>query len=185
MGSGRGKKNEQAALQTAQTAYKEYTPDPLEEMRKKRTMKFLGDFDSGKDVKDMEALSPFLNLYNNAKNSQSNQQIGRGVVALGRSGNTDAQVSDLDKYVQAQREQDASGMLYDAANEGYQNAVNESQNLINIDQTRKANRAGIANQMYGIQLNRPKQKPLWERLLGIGASAGSTIAGGWLAGRGE
>lgn len=177
IGSNRGKKNEAQALQTAQTAYQEYKPSPLEERRTARTMKFLDDFEGGKDVKDIEALSPFLNLYNNSKNSQSNQMIGKGVVALGQNPNADSQVSDLQKYVNAQREQDASGMLYNAANEGYQNAVNEGQNLINVDQTRKANRAGIANQMYQIQVGRPKQKPLWERILGYTIQAGQAAAG--------
>jgi hypothetical protein len=177
MGSGRGKKNEKAALQTAQTAYNEYKPSPLEEKRTARTMKFLDQYEGGTDVKDMEALSPFLDLFNNAKNSQMNQRIGSGVVALGRSGNSDSQITDADKYIQAQREQDAAGMLYNATNDAYRGATDESYNLINVDQSRKANRVGLANNMYQIQMQRQKNKPLWERILGYTIQAGQAAAG--------
>lgn len=181
MGSGRGKRSEQQAEKRSVTAFNEYTESPLEKMRNERTMKFLQDFEGGKDVKDIEALSPFLNLYNNAKNSQANQMVGRGVVALGRNPNADSQVSDLDKYVQAQREQDAAGMLYNAANDAYQGAVNESNNLISFDQSRKAGRAGLANQMYHTVVNRPRQTPLWQRLLQMGVGAGTQIASAGMA----
>ncbi len=183
MGSSRGKQKENKAEARVDQAYAEYKPSPLEEMRTKRTMKFLQDFEGGKDVKDIEALSPYLNLFNNAKNSQSNQMVGRGAVALANPGAAN-QVSDLDKYVQAQREQDASGMLYNAANEGYQDAVSESGALMNMDQQRKAGRLGFANQQYHTVMNRPQRIPLWERLLKIGASAGTSIASGGMGGGG-
>lgn len=174
MGSGRGKKDEQAAKATADAALSNYKENPLEAQRTQRTMKFLSEFDSGKDVKDMEALSPYYNLYNSAKNQQTNQQIGRGAVALG--GASTSQLSDNDKYIQAQREQDASGMLYNAANQGYGDAVNESQFLINTEQGRSANKVGLANQMYHTQVNRPKRPALWERLLGMAVQGAGTFA---------
>lgn len=178
MGSGRGtnKKDERQALTRVNTQFDEYKADPLEEARKQRTMKFLSEFDSGKDVKDMEAVSPYYNLYKNAKNSQANQMVGRGVVALGRNPNADSQVSDLEKYVQAQREQDAAGMLYDATNQAYNDANQESNFLIGVDQNRKSNKLGAATGIYSTILNRPRQKPLWEKLLGYGMQAAQTAA---------
>lgn len=181
MGSGRGRKAEDKAEARSEQAYQQYTPSPLEEKRNARTMKFLDDFEGGKDVKDIDAVRPYYDLFQNAKNSQKNQMIGRGVVALGRNGNADSQVSDLDKYVQAQREQDAAGMLYGATNQAYGDALGESQYLIGVDQQRKAGRAGLAANMYQTVLHRPERKPLWERLLGMGVGAGATIASAGMA----
>jgi hypothetical protein len=177
MGSSRGNQAQELAQAktTADTQLNNFTENPLEKLRKDRTMKFLTQFDGGADVKDMEALSPYYNLYNNAKQSQTNQQVGRGAVALG--GAPTSQLSDLDKYTQAQREENAQGMLYNAANEGYQGAVNESQSLINTEQSRASNKAGLAANMYQAQLARPRQAPLWERLLGMGIQGAGAVAG--------
>lgn len=176
MGSSRGKNQEKVAETRFNTAYDDYKADPLEKYRSERTMNFMKEFDSGKDVKDMEAVSPYYNLFQNAKNAQMNGQIGKGVVALGQNPNSDRQVSDQDKYLQSQREQNASGMLYDATNNAYNGAMNESQFLINTAQNRAGNRLNTAGNMYSNILNRPKQPSLFERIMGIATGAGRTAA---------
>ncbi len=182
MGSSRGRNLEDTAQKKADVAFNEYQASPLETQRVERTSKFLKQFDSGTDVKDMEAVSPYLQLWKNAKNRQTNQMVGRGAVALGQNPNVEAQLTDQDKYLQAQREQEASGMLYDSTNQAYSDAVNESQNLIGYDQSRKAGRAGLAENRYQTVINRPTRIPLWERLLGMGVAAGTTIATGGMSG---
>jgi len=176
MGSGRGRtQEEQQARQRADESFNNYKASPLEEMQNQRTMSFLKDWDSGKDVSQIAQLSPYLNLYNNAKSSQENQMVGRGAVALGQNPNTDRQLTDLDTYTQAKREQDAAGMLYNSANVAYGDAMGQSQYLINTDQNRLGNKANMAGQWYQAVMNRPKQPSFWERMLGMGVGAGAQL----------
>lgn len=176
---GKQKKEEEQARQSYQQEIQAYKPSPLEEAETARIMKFRKQWDGGTDVKDIEGLAPYLDLFNASKQGQESARVGTGMFALGgqnTSGNV-SQASDLEKLIQSQKEQAGQGMLYNAANQANMEATGQGNFLINTDQQRKAGRSGLAGQFYQTTLQRPRDTPWWKTALGL-AMGGAQAAGG-------
>lgn len=179
---GKQKKEEQQAHNQANQTIQEYKASPLEEAETARIMKFRKQWDGGTDVKDIEGLAPYLDLFNSSKQGQENARVGTGMFALGgqNSAGDVSKASDLEKMIQSQKEQAGQGMLYNAANNANAEATGQGNFLINTDQQRKAGRAGLAGNFYNSILNRPQKTPWWQTALGLATGAASAAGGlGW------
>ncbi|MEZ5427284.1 MAG: hypothetical protein R2747_13525 [Pyrinomonadaceae bacterium] len=175
--SSRGKKDERAQLKReADAATREWQPTALEQLQEQNTLTFLKDWDSGKDVKDIEGLRPYLNLYQNAAASQDAEKLGGGVFNL--SGEGAGKMAEKMRSQNALRkEQAASGQLYDSANQAYSYASGVlTPSLIQTQEARNSGKASLANQRYQAFLNQPQSPNPWLQALGIGAGVAGMFA---------
>lgn len=152
--------------------------DPLETAQRARVQGFLDDMKAGKDVRDMEYVRPYFNLYNSAINRQTDE---KGVGTLGfnaLSGGGGGKMAGLiGEQLKARRDQDASGQLYNSFNAAQADATNNQLPfLIGTEQSRMANKANMATGLYSTYLNRPQRQSIWERILLAGIQGGSQIA---------
>lgn len=180
MGTGRGKEKQQESqlLTNAQSAQAAYQESPLEAQQRARVQGFLSDLDAGKDVRDINYVKPYLNLYNNAINRQTDE---KGVGTLGfnaLSGEGGGKMAGLiGAQLKARRDQDASGQLYNSVNAAQADATNNQLPfLIGTEQSRMANKAHMATGLYSTYLNRPQRQSIWEKMLLAGIQGGSQIA---------
>lgn len=174
MATGRGKKEETNLQNQAQTAYNEYKPSALETKQNDRVTNFLSDMDSGKDVKDIDYLRPYYNLYNNAASDDFSGLSGVGLLGNNALSGSNGQIAGvIGKQLASRRQQEASGDLYNAVNDAQTAATNEGNYLINTEQNRMAGKAGLANERYTAYLNRPRKPSIWEQLLQGGMQAGA------------
>lgn len=181
MGTSRGKeKKREEVLQTqADTATAEWQPSELEKQQESRVSGFLKDWDSGKDVKDISFLRPFMNLFQGAKTGQAAEKLGAGALNLSGAG-AGGMAEVMRQQNQLRKEEAASGQLYDSANGAYQYASGTlAPSLMGMSENRLSGKAQLANQRYNSYLNRPKTPSPWMQLLtsGIGA-AGAAASGG-------
>lgn len=179
MGSSRGKQQTTQAKTQADTAYREYTPSPLEIEQNNRILKFNRQRDNGTDIKDIDAVSPYYNLFEGAKRNQENSMVGTGALALAGDTNRSKDAGRLQQQMQSEKEQNAAGMLYNAYNQTDANLNNQGNFLIGVDQQRKSGRAGMAQQMYQTELHKPKNTPWWQTALGVGGQVGSAAIKRW------
>ncbi len=178
MGTGRGKRQEETYRKDADAQIAAWQPTPIETKKNERVTKFLGDWDSGKDVSEMDYVKPYFNLYNSAVNRQQNEEQGVGALGTNQLTGGDGRMGGLiGKQIAARNQQDASGQLYNAANQAYEGATNEGEFLINTSEGRAGNKAGLMQQRYTSYLNRPKKPSIWETLLQGGLQAGAAYAG--------
>lgn len=185
MGTSRGKKQEETYRKEADTARAEVKASPLEEKRNASAMQFFNDIESGKDVSEIAALKPNLNLYNAAVSDQQNDRKGTGILQLGARGANPNQAAALDTYMKYQRQQNAAGQLENAYNATYADySGNLSPLLMQMSNQRQATKAGLAQDAYKTYLNRPKTPSIWEKLLQGGISAATAyVTGGMSAGK--
>lgn len=176
MGSSRGKNTTETNLQNqSQQAYDAIQPTAFETEEEARIKKFRDDWDSGKDIGEMDYVKPYFNLYNSAVNRNSDEQ---GVGAMGYNGLTGdngKMAALVGEQLKSRRQEDASGQLYNAANQAYEGATNEGITLSGMDENRMATKAGVANQRYSTYLNRPRVPSIWEKLLLGGVQAAGQV----------
>jgi hypothetical protein len=179
MGTGRGaKKKEENLEREATAATNAWQATPFETEETARINKFRKQWDDGTDIGSMDYVKPYFNLYKSAINRDTDEQ-GVGVLgANGLSGASGAQAGLIGQQLKARREQDASGQLYDAANEAYADSTGQGNVMAQMTGSRLAGKAGLANQRYTSYLNRPKKPSIWETLLmktieGAGQAAGA------------
>jgi hypothetical protein len=177
MGSSRGKNSTENNLSNqSQQAYDAWQPTALETKQNDRTIKFLDDWDSGKDIGEMDAVKPYFNLYNSAVNRDADEQ---GVGAMGfndlTGGGNGKMAALVGEQLKSRRQQDASGQLYGAANQAYSDAQNEGNVLSGMAEGRMAGKAGLAEQRYSAYLNRPRVPSIWEKLLLGGVQAAGQV----------
>ncbi|HEX8636658.1 MAG TPA: hypothetical protein VF692_01245 [Pyrinomonadaceae bacterium] len=177
MATGRGKKEEQRLQQEATTATNAWQPSELEKKLEANTLGFLNDWDSGKDVKDISGLQPYMNLFQNAKKGEAAEKLGGGILNLGNANSGMAE--KMRQQVQLRQEESASGQLYDAANAAHAGATGVlAPQLMNLSENRLSGRAQLANQRYSNYLNRPKTPNPFLQLLGTGMQAAATAYAG-------
>lgn len=141
-------------------------------------IKFQDDWDSGKDIGEIDYVKPYVNLYNSAVNRQAGEEQGVGALGTNElTGGGGKMGSLIGQQLASRRQQDASGQLYNAANEAYENAQGEGDSLIATANNRLSGKAGLAEQRYTSYLNRPKKPSIWEQLLTGGMSAVGSYAG--------
>jgi hypothetical protein len=174
MGSGRGKKQEINLQNQDQAAIdKAATPNPLQQQEQDRLMKFNNDWDSGKDVSQIDYLRPYYNLYNNAQRD-STDQAGVGLLGNNALAGSNGKLAGLiGQQVQARQQDQAAGNLYNAANSAHADAMGEANTVSAQDTAQRMGVANLANQRYTSYLYRPKQTPFWQQLVmgGLGAAA--------------
>jgi hypothetical protein len=163
----KAEKQREADLQKqSDAAVAAWKPSPLEEAQQKRVTGFLSDWDSGKDVSEIDYLRPYYNLYNNAADDTPDM-AGEGLLGNNMLSGANGQVAGLiGKQLQSRRQQDASGQLYNAATAAHADATgSQIPFLVGTEQNRFAGKAGLADQRYMAYLNRPKKTPFWQSLL--------------------
>lgn len=173
MGTGRSKSKE-AQRQADESIARYAQPTPLEQLRNDQVMGFLRDWESGKDVKDISYLNPYLDLYNQAA-AESEPYAGEGIIAnnalSGASGNIAAQIG---QQLASRRKQQAAGQLYNAANAAYQTATGRDVPfLVGTEVNRRGDIARLKEQRYYQMLANKRQPGFWERLLQSGIQAGA------------
>lgn len=175
MGTGRGKKRERELERKADVATQQVQPSELEKLQEKNVLDFIKQWQSGKDVKDIDALSPHLNLFNNAKESENVEKLGGGGFNL--AGKEGAKVAGLVREQNALRkEQEAAGNLYNAANTAYGYATGSiAPRLMAAHENRVFGKAQLANNRYNAYLNRPQKPNPW--LMAFG-QVGQAFTGG-------
>lgn len=80
MGSSRGKQQETTLQNNAAADRNAWVASPLENKRNEDNLKFLKQWDDGTDVRQIDRLKPYLNLYDSASNRGKDEQ---GVGVLG------------------------------------------------------------------------------------------------------
>ncbi|MCA1623182.1 MAG: hypothetical protein LC768_07120 [Acidobacteria bacterium] len=182
MGTKRGKnqQRETEVRNDATTAINNWQPSPIETTQNKRITTFLGDMDAGKDVKDIEYIRPYFNLFQGGVNNRNAERVGGGGLNLsGAGGGQMAEV--MRQQNQLKKEEAAAGQLYNATNQAYQYASGAlAPSLMQMNENRLAGKAQMANQNYQSFLNRPKQPSPWLQLLTAGIGAAGTAASGSL-----
>jgi hypothetical protein len=179
MATGRGKKREQQLEQKADAQIAAWQPSPLEQQQTARTQKFLTDWDSGKDVGEIDALRPYMNLYNSSVNREQDE---RGIGAMGfndMTGGNGNMAAMVGEQLKARRQQQASGQLYNAANAAHADATgNQAQFLMGLSENRAAGKAGLVNNQLSAYYGRQKKPSIWETILGGAAQVGAAYVGG-------
>lgn len=177
MGTGRGRKREQELERKADNAIAQIKPSPLEDLKNRRTIDFLKDWESGKDVRDIDYLKPYLNLYDEAV-GQSQNYAGEGLLGNNALSGSNGQVAGLiGQQLADRRKQGAAGQLYNTANMAYMGANSDADNLINVENNRQMGRAGLINDQYTAYLGRQKKPSIWEQLLQGGMNVAASYAG--------
>lgn len=180
MGSSRGKTNrarEDAAYNATQASIQQWQPSELEKKQNERVLGFINDVDSGKDVKDIKYVSPYFNLYNNAKNTQNQERLGSGALQLGSQSNPNY-VARMREVNSERRQQEAAGQLSNAFNAAYSDATNQQiPFLTGLSEQRHAGKTQANSGLYQTLLHRPKQTPFWQQLVLAGISGGAQVAG--------
>lgn len=176
MGTGRGKREEKNLQNQAQAQMDAWQPTAIENKDTADILQFKNDWSSGKDIKDIDYLKPYYNLFNSAKNRETDE---RGIGAMGfndLTGGSGQLAGLIGRQLQARNEQNASGQLYNAANQAHDAATNQGNFLTGVADNRAAGKAGLANQRYTAYLNRPHRPSFWEKLLAGGQQAAASFA---------
>lgn len=183
MGSGRGNSQETNLSNQAEAAStKAAEVNPLQQAQQDRIKKYWGDLDAGKDVSQISYLSPYYNLFNNSKNANQNY-AGDGLLSdNAMAGGNGRMLGLIGQQMKARKEQQASGDLYNAANQAYGDSVSTGMGVANADTSQRLELANQANQRYSSYLNRPRKPSIWEQLLGGAMGAASSYVSGGMAG---
>lgn len=169
------KAQEKTYQQEADTQIEKIKPTPFEDYYNTRNLNLLKGLDSGKDVRDIAELSPYLNLYDSAAKDQP-ELAGEGLLSNNQLAGGNGQLAGLiGKQLQSRRQQDASGALYNAVQGARGEAVSGGQWGSQMDNTRNIAKSGILNDRYNSFANRRKQPGFWERLLTGGMAAGAQL----------
>lgn len=177
MPTGRGKKKEEGLGVQATAAYNQVQPTPLESKLEASSLAFLNDMSSGKDVKDIEALKPYTNIYNSATSDQQNDRKSNGLLDATGAGGGAAQAYGA--YLKYKRQQDAAGQLENAYNmTNAQVTGSIAPMLIGQANQRNMGRAGLAQQAFTSYQNRPADQGFWSTFKrSFGQSLGNTLGG--------
>jgi hypothetical protein len=90
----KAEKQREADLQKqSDAAVAAWKPSPLEEAQQKRVTGFLSDWDSGKDVSEIDYLRPYYNLYNNAADDTPDM-AGEGLLGNNMLSGANGQVAE-------------------------------------------------------------------------------------------
>jgi hypothetical protein len=172
MGSGRGHQQEQNLQNQSQAAINTAAQvNPLQQQQQDRLMKFNNDWDSGKDVSQIDYLKPYFNLYNNAS-KDTTDQAGVGLLGNNALAGSNGRLATLiGEQQKSRRQEDASGQLYNAANQARADATGEGNVISAADTNQRMGVADLSERRYTNYLNRPRQTPFWQTLLQGGMMA--------------
>jgi hypothetical protein len=178
MSSSRGRQQETNLQNQAQAATNAAAVvNPLQQQQQDRILNFNNQWDSGTDVKDINYLKPYYNLYEGAARD-TDPEAGGGLLANNLLSGANGRLATLIGEQQASRRKEAaSGQLYDAANQAQQAATSEGNVVAGADTAQRMGVANLANQRYTAYLDRPQRPSIWEQILGGAMNAGAAYAG--------
>lgn len=177
MATGRGKNKEEDYRKQADQHLDNYKAGEYETNQTRRINKFHSEWDAGKDVGGMDYVKPFLDLY---KGASANREAEQGMGVLGNNqltGGNGQMAGLIGQQLQSRRQENASGMLYDAVNSAHSDSVQQGNFMAQMGDNRLGNKANMSQQRYTAYLNRPKKPSIWETLLQGGLAAGAAYAG--------
>lgn len=162
-------------------------PDPLAERVRSSRMSWL-DAVEGKngpvDVTKMEAMAPYLDLWNRSRARRDGERMGTGALRLGAANQNPEIGARIDEANQLTREQDAAGELQNAFNMKDAEMRQSVMPLLGLQQSRDMGMAGLgvqsgqnAQSAYAQWLNRPRQRSPWLDLAFGGLNAAASFAG--------
>lgn len=183
MGTSRGKKEQQVNTAQAQveTAIQAVKPTELETKVQASSTKFLDDISAGKDVKDIEGMSPYYDLYNGAVNAgEAEKYSGGGALSFAENGGNSNLATLLRGQQQARNEQAGAGQLYNALNARRGQVEGNIVPLLMNSQANRDNTVlGARTGIYQSVLAQPEKTPFWQSALLAGIGGASSIATGY------
>lgn len=193
MGKNKGRQNEDALrAQAAAAAAKAEpaiqaaaTPDPLEELRRKRVMG-IEEWDQGlrgpKNIRNLPGGDTAIALFNDAKTARDAGRIGRGYATMTDGANPNF-LAAIDKEMQLERGLAASGALDAHVSDILEGNKAELYGLSGMANSRNMNIASLrsgndqaAQDRYLQYLMRPKQPSFLKQLALAAVSGGSQVA---------
>lgn len=178
MGTSRGKNKQELASREKQTqaAIQQWQPTELEKLQSDNTLNFLKDMQSGKDVKDISGVAPFMDLFNGAKNNQAAEKMGGGIMGAA-NGNASGMATALAAQNQRRKEEAASGGLMNAVSSAYQNATQVlAPSLMGMAENRNAGRVNFFGQRESEARQLANRPNPWLQVLQSGMQAAGTAA---------
>lgn len=131
-----------------------------------RNRNLLTGLSSGKDVRDISELSPYLNLYDSSVKDNTDYS-GDGLLSTNElSGGNSQQLGLISKQIAARNKQQAQGDLYNSVQNAQDAATSGLEWGAGMDQNRELGNAGMANQRYTAWVGRPKPPSIWQTILG-------------------
>ncbi len=160
-------------------------PDPLAERVRSSRMSWL-DSVEGKngpvDVTKIEAMAPYLDLWNKSRSRRDGERMGTGALRLGAANQNPEIAARISEQRQTEREQEAGGNLENAFRLKDAEMRESYMPLMGLQQSRDLGAAGFgvqasqnATSAYGQWLSRPQRPSFWGQLALGGLSAASNL----------
>lgn len=164
------KKIQEDLRTNAATTSASIQPTEFEKLKSDQAINFINQSQGSGGIEGIDALKPYLNLYNSAISDQKADRQSNGILNLARGGNP-AQAQALDTYMKYKRQQDAAGNLENAYNATNADLTGQGFNLAQMANSRNLGKASLAQQAYSTYLNRPKTPGVLDRILQFGQLA--------------
>lgn len=157
-----------------------YEKSPLEKKLEQRSLDILNFQESGKDIRDLGAMSPYIRMGEAALERGNRERMGTGALRLGDNG-ASGYTDQLKELRQKEMAQDYGVGLENAYAGVHAEALGSALPLAQLDQSRRNTGFSAASGMYGTILNRPQRQSWWERATGVvsglAGGAGSMLGG--------
>jgi hypothetical protein len=153
-GTKRRRAEQQAAQQQQQQAVKDAAPTADETELAAERKAWRDDKASSKDVVEYAAMKPYLGLADAARERQTQDRQGTGILNLASRMNP-AQAANYKIYTEAKRQQDAAMRLEDAYNMTDANMRGDAYTGMQIANNRNLGKLSALNQAMAIQYQRP------------------------------
>jgi hypothetical protein len=158
------------------------TPSPVETYMNDRTLKTLQSIDSAHDVSDIYGISPYLDMFNRAKTGEANQH-NVGTASMGDAYANPNLLAQQRQDRQAEREENASGMLENAVAGIKADATGSAMPLIQSNLQRNSMLLNSSDNRFGAARQANNQPGWFQNMLGqwvhgAGQGAGAAMAGG-------
>lgn len=180
MGSSRGKKEEKTLKKSADADMAAIVEDPLIVARRNNILGFNKQVAAGTDVSQMDALKPYLSLYNGAISDQQADRKSNGILNLAMNGDGAKGAGQAyEIYLKNKRQQDAAGMLENAYNQTSADFNNDSFRIGQMSDSRNMGKASLSQNAYESFAKRQAAKPgIFDRIMQVGQLAVGGI-GAW------
>ncbi len=149
----------------------QWQPSPYEQALNKEGLDWINatNGDAPLDITKLPGMAPYVDIYNTAAARQQGQRIGTGMMSYGSAFANPTMLAALAQQEQAHRQQDAGAQLSNAFAMRNAEVRGSALPLINIGETRLANKAGTTAQMANADAQRWAQHQIrpgfWAGLL--------------------
>ncbi len=181
--TGRGKKKKELEYPLRDNlleSTKRIEPTEYEKIKEAKILNFEKQSAGSGGIESIDAMKPYLNLFNGAIQDQSNDRKSNGILTLGANGGNAQQAAGLNTYYKYKRQQDAAGMLENAYNTTNEQLTGQGFNLAGLANQRNLGRAGASVNAYNSYMHNKGPGILQGVTTGIGQIAGAGASIGQL-----